>query len=55
MLGRAQGETGVLHAYTCNCVIMGMHNKQVGCDYMEAGDAGVLVGGAGAVVPVWSH
>lgn len=45
-----------LHAYSRSCVIREVHNKQEVITWrMQAGHAGALVGGAGAVVSVWSH
>ena len=45
-----------LHAYSRSCVIREVHNKQEVIAWrMQAGHAGALVGGAGAVVSVWSH
>lgn len=56
-VGAARGARRVqLHAYSRRCVIRGMHNKQDVITWrMQAGHAGVLVGGAGAVVSVWPH
>ena len=57
--GLADDQAGAhvqLHAYSRRWVIREMHNKQDVITWRtQAGHAGVLVGGAGAVASVWSH
>lgn len=57
MVEAARGERRLLlHAYSGGCVIRELHNKQDVITWrMQAGHAAVLVGGAGAVVSVWSR